>query len=125
MKALATLRIVLALAAGSLLKTRSRTVVVGLLLAFGTFLTVSGNALLDSIDSRMGEAITGTLAGHLQVYSADAKDKLTLYGGGFMGAEEIGSLPSVKTVREAVTGLDDVAAFVPMGKKFVNVLALN
>jgi len=120
-----TTRIVLSLAIGSLRKTRSRTVVVGCLMAFGALLTVGGTALLDSIDRTMTGAITGSMAGHLQVYAVEAKDKLALYGGGFMGSEDIGTLPDFGAVEDALSRLDNVAAVVPMGKQFASVLALN
>lgn len=120
-----TLVIVVSMAAGSLRKTRSRTIVVGCLLAFGALLTVGGTALLDSVDATMTEAITGSMAGHLQVYSESAKDKLSLYGGGFMGNEDLATLPDFKTVEQALGGLDNIAAIVPMGKQFASVLALN
>jgi ABC-type lipoprotein release transport system permease subunit len=125
MRTIAALRIVVPMAAGSLFKTRSRTVVVGCLLAFGAMLTVAGSALLDSINATMTRAVTGSMAGHLQVYSAKAKDPLKLYGGGFMGSQDIGTLPSFKVVQDALQGLDNIAAIVPMGLKFANVLAPN
>ena len=40
-----------------------------------------GSSLLDSIDAAMSRSIIGSVAGHIQVYSAKSKDELALFGG--------------------------------------------
>ena len=102
MARLSSIKVILSLAVGSILKTRTKTLVVGFLLSFGSLLTVAGTALLDSIDGTMTEGITGSLAGHLQIYAKNAKDKLSLFGSGFMGNDDYGMMPSFKAVKEAL-----------------------
>ena len=118
-------RVVFSLALGSILKTRTKTLVVGFLLFFGSLLTVGGTALLDSINDSMTQSITGSLAGHLQIYSESAKDKLSLFGSGFMGNDDYGTIPSFGKVKEALSGVANIEAIVPMGFQYANVRGGN
>lgn len=94
---------------------RAKTLVVGTLLAFGTFLVVTGGALLQSVSGTMQKSITSSLTGDLQVYSADAEDELQLFGGGMSLSPDIGEIPEWGPVRDALLQVDNVAAVVPMG----------
>src|SRR5262249_60272118 len=47
---------------------------IGGVVLWGTFLVVVGGALLDSVVSSMSRSIIGSVAGHIQVYSARCKD---------------------------------------------------
>lgn len=89
--------------------------IVGLIIFFGTVLVVLGTALIDSIERGMAQSITASLAGHLQIYSDEAKDELALFGGGFMGADDIGRIDDFDRLRSAVAQVPNVKAAVPMG----------
>lgn len=93
---------------------RVKTLVVGTLLAFGTFLVVTGGALLQSVSGTMQKSITSSLAGHIQVYSDEAEDELALFGGG-MDSHDIGEIDEFGPVRDALLQVDNVEAVVPMG----------
>ena len=90
-------------------------------MAFGTFLLVTGTALLDSVEETMTESITSTIAGHIQVHSADARDDLALYGGTFMGRQDIGRMTDFSKVHVALSAVDNVEAVVPMGSDWASV----
>lgn len=115
MNALATLRLVAALALRSLLAHRTKSAIVGAILFFGTFGVVTGTALMDSIQVSMRKSITASLSGDIQVYDAKAKDPLALFGDGTFGGSDIGEIPEFKTVEAALTGMEHVRAVVPMG----------
>ena len=48
---------------------------------FGALLVVAGNSLLDSVVAAMSRSVIGSVAGHIQVYSAKSKDALEVMGG--------------------------------------------
>jgi ABC-type lipoprotein release transport system permease subunit len=112
---MARLRIILLMAWRNLFSYKGKNAIVGLIMIFGTFLVVMGTSLLDSIDHSMARSITASIAGHLQVYDADAEDDLALFGGGFMGAADIGSIPDFSRVKEVLSKVPNVKAVVPMG----------
>src|SRR5687767_5938913 len=82
---------------------------------FGTALVVFGTSLLDSVEKSMSESITASIAGHLQVYSAEAKDELAIFGGGFMAADDVGRIDKYGALRKALEGAPNVKAVIPMG----------
>lgn len=97
------------------LSHRVKSAIVGSIVLVGAFLVVLGAALLRSIETSMQESITSSLAGHIQVYAKDARDKLALFGSEVMGAEDVGYLPVVETVRTALLQDENVKVVVPMG----------
>jgi len=115
MNTLATLRVLVEMAVRDLGAHWVKSLIVGSLLAFGTFLVVTGGALLDSISSSMEQSITSSLAGHLQVYSAEAEDSLELFGGTGMGSADLGEIDEWGPVRDTIQGVDHVEHAVPMG----------
>ncbi|MGM0578903.1 MAG: ABC transporter permease [Myxococcota bacterium] len=112
---LAGLRMLALVSLRSLWTHKGKTLTVGSLLFFGTFLVVLGTALLDSIERSMQQSIVASLAGHIQVWDEEARDDLALFGSGFMGADDIGDIPRFGPVEDALEGLPDVKAVVPMG----------
>ena len=99
----------------NLFRHTGKSLIVGSILVFGTLLLVLGTALLDSVERSMQESVTGSLSGHLQVYSKKAKDKLDLFGGASAVRPEIGHLPDFATVKAAIADVPGVRAVVPMG----------
>ena len=104
----------------SLWSHKVKSLIVGSLMAFGTTLVVTGTALLDSIQSAMSRSIIHSLAGHLQVYSSEAKDELSIYGGGMMSGNEVGQITDFSKVKQVISAVPNVKAVVPMGIQLAN-----
>jgi ABC-type lipoprotein release transport system permease subunit len=115
MSASATGKVVFGLALRNFLLHRVKTLIIGTIMFFGAYVFVVGTALLDSLETSMARSIVSSLAGHMQVYSKDAKDELALFGGLIMGVEDIGRIDDFAGLRSALLGVDNVAAVVPMG----------
>jgi len=92
-----------------------KTVIVGSIIAGGAFLVVVGSALLDSVDLAMKSSITGSVAGHIQVYNAESKDELLVMGDMSMEAADIEPLEDYSSLRNTLLQIDNVAQVVPMG----------
>jgi ABC-type lipoprotein release transport system permease subunit len=107
--------LLLTLAARSLWAHKVKSLIVGSILFFGTFLVVLGGALLDTVQDTMARSITSSMAGHLQLYSADAQDELALFGGMAMGAPDYGEIDSFKDQAAPLLEVDNVVDIVPMG----------
>ena len=80
------MKLLWALALRNLLSHRAKSLVVGSIMLGGTLLVVVGLAVLDGIETSMRRSITGSVAGDFQVWSADAKDPLTLLGSSFIAS---------------------------------------
>ncbi|MCC7072016.1 MAG: ABC transporter permease [Deltaproteobacteria bacterium] len=111
----AVIKLLLQLGVQSLLAHRTKSLIVGGLLAFGTFLVVTSLAVLDSVTRATRASLVESIAGDVQIYSKDAKDSLALLGGIGFGTEDIGEIDSYGPVRDAVLKVDNVAGVVPMG----------
>ncbi len=115
MGGIAAARLLMVLALRSLAAHKVKSLIVGALVLFGTLLVVVGTALLDSVEASMQRSIVQSLAGHLQVYSADATDELALFGSGFGGQDDIGEIRNFEEVKAALLEIPEVRAVVPMG----------
>ncbi|MEZ4238001.1 MAG: FtsX-like permease family protein [Myxococcota bacterium] len=120
-----TALLVLRLALRSLVAHRVKSAVVGGLLFAGTFAVVFGNALLDSVEASMQRVVTRSLTGDLQVYAADARDALSLFGGAGLGSTEIGEIDRFEDVRAALDGVEGVSDVIPMGVTSATVFGRN
>ncbi len=109
----------------NLFSHKLKSTIVGSIMIFGTFLVVMGTALLDSVERSMAKSITASIAGHVQVYSAQAKDELALFGGGFMGGEDVGRIDRFEEVRQALSKVENVKAVVPMGIAMASVTSVG
>lgn len=118
----ATWWILLVSAARNIVGHRVKSLVVGFILMFGAALLVVGTSLLSSVEQSMERTVTASLAGHLQLYSADAEDDLALFGGGALGGNDIGEIEDVSRVREPLESIPNVRAVVPMGLLTARVL---
>ena len=94
---------------------RLRTLIVGGILCFGTTLLIVGNAVLDAVETGMSRSIVRSLAGHLQVYSADAQDEIAIFGRPGGVEEDIGQLTNFAEVRKVLETIPNVASVIPMG----------
>ena len=104
---------------------RLRTLIVGGILAFGTMLLIIGNGLVDAIESGMEKSIVRSVAGHIQVFSADAEDELHLFGRPGMVEAKMDKIDNFRQVKEALLELDNVSSVVPMGLSYAIVFGGN
>lgn len=96
---------------------RGKSLIVGAIFFFGTALVVVSNAVVDAMDRGMAHSIIHSLAGHLQLYSKDAKSKLAIYGDEFAGMPDFGVIKDFARVAEVVEAIPGVRAVVPMGSQ--------
>lgn len=115
MRPLGTPGLLATIALRNLFRHTGKSLIVGSILVFGTLLLVLGTSLLDSVERSMQESVTGSISGHLQLYSSKAKDSLDLFGGSTTGRPEIGHIPDFAVLREAIADVPGVKAVVPMG----------
>lgn len=97
----------------NLLSHKLKSLIVGGLLVFGSILLVAGQSLLGSLDRSMAQSIVGSVAGHIQVWSAAGKDKLAVFGG--LDGNEIGQVLDFARVRKSLESMPEVQSVVPMG----------
>lgn len=109
------MKLLWALALRNLLSHRAKSLVVGSIMLGGTLLVVVGLAVLDGIETSMRRSITGSVAGDFQVWSADAKDPLTLLGSSFIASPDVGQVEDIAAPIEVLSAVEGVAAVVPMG----------
>ena len=94
--------------------------IVGSLMAFGCFLVITGISMLDSLENGMARSIVHSLVGHLQVYSVDAKDELSVYGSTAMSGSDVGKIERFSALKDVVLAVPNVKAIVPMGINIAN-----
>jgi ABC-type lipoprotein release transport system permease subunit len=112
---LSTLGVVAQMAFRNLFASRLKTIIVGGIIFFGGLLVVAGNSLLDSLVASMSRSVIGSVAGHIQIYNAQSKDKLEVMGRMMMGDPDIAQLDDFTKVRESVLKVPNVKSVVPMG----------
>ncbi len=115
MNRLATLGILTRMALRNLVASRWKTVIVGGIILFGAFLVVVGSSALDSLDASMSRSITGSVAGHVQIYSSQSKEELTVMGGFDMEGPDVADLDDFAKLRAVVMQLPNIKDVVPMG----------
>ena len=112
---LATLGVVAQMAFRNLFASRLKTIIVGGIIFFGGLLVVAGNSLLDSLVASMSRSVIGSVAGHIQVYNAQSKDKLEVMGRMMMGDPDLSQLDDFAKVRASLLKVPNVKSVVPMG----------
>ncbi|MES1172406.1 MAG: FtsX-like permease family protein [Bacteroidota bacterium] len=112
---LSTLGVIAQMALRNLVASRLKTAIVGGIILFGAFLVVVGTSFLDSIVLGMTRSITGSVAGHIQVYSKKSKDQLEVIGGFTFDGGDIAPLDDYTKLRDTLLSVKGVKAVVPMG----------
>jgi ABC-type lipoprotein release transport system permease subunit len=110
-----TWKVLLLSAARSVVNHRMKSLIVGFIMMLGTALLVLGTAMLDSVEKSMKKTVTSSLAGDMQVYSANAEDQLALFGEAVFGGDDVGEMEDFAEVRKTIESVDNVQAVVPMG----------
>ena len=119
------LKLLFVLSLRSLSTHRITTFIVGSIIFFGTWILVSGTALLDSLDRSLARSLISSVAGHLQVYSSTARDELALFGSGFSAIDDVGQMNDFGKVEQVLYQDDNVQAVVPMGIAYHALVAGN
>lgn len=91
-----------------------RMLVLGLPLFCAAYLWGVGNAIVDAMDMSLERTVTSTLAGHLAVHSASARDELAVFGNAIVGAEDLGELDRFAELQEILQADPGVRAVIPM-----------
>lgn len=112
------LRILCLMALRSLGGHKIKGLIVGSLLAFGTFLFVVGTTMLENVERAMEASITKSITGQIQLVSKDAVDDLSFFGFDASAEQDIGVLHDFGRIREAVDEVPGVEALVPMGRYY-------
>jgi ABC-type lipoprotein release transport system permease subunit len=110
-----TLKVIVQIALRNLFASRLKTLIVGGIILFGSLLVVVGTALVDSVDVSMSRSVIGSVAGHIQVYSAKSKDELAVMGSMNMESPDIDPIPDFQALRTTLMTIPNVKAVVPMG----------
>jgi ABC-type lipoprotein release transport system permease subunit len=113
--ALQTLLVIVQMALRNLFANRWKTLIVGGIIAFGALLVVIGTSLLDAVDDSMRRSITGSIAGDIQVYSADSKDDVQVMGSATGEAADLVPIDDFAKLRSVLERTPNVANIVPMG----------
>ncbi|MEE2788039.1 MAG: FtsX-like permease family protein [Myxococcota bacterium] len=108
------------LAVRSIWAHKVKSTIVGSLMAFGCFLVITGVSMLDSLENGMARSIVHSLVGHLQVYSVEAKDELSVYGSTAMSGSEVGKIERFSSLKDVVSAVPNVKAIIPMGINIAN-----
>lgn len=117
--------LLLRIALRSLLGHRIKGLIVSVILAFGAFLVVLGTTLLDNVERTMEASITGSLTGHIQLISENAKDDLAFFGPDASSQQDLSVIPSFATVKAEVQKLPGVKAVIPMGRQIAQAVVGN
>ena len=120
-----TLKVIVQIALRNLFASRLKTLIVGGIILFGSLLVVVGTALVDSVDASMSRSVIGSVAGHIQVYSAKSKDELTVMGSMAMESLDLTPLDDFAALRRTLLAVPNVKAVVPMGLSAATVIAGN
>jgi len=112
------------IAVRNILATPVRTLIIGVLVVFGTMLVVVGGSLLSTLDGTMARSVVGSVSGHLQIYSRDARDKLELFNPP-TGTPDLGRLEDFRKIKEITTAVPSVEAVIPMGTDLAMVYSGN
>jgi len=107
------LGILLKIAARNLFRSRINFLI-GAVILGGTFLVVLGGALLNSVISSMSRSIIGSVAGHIQVYSASSKEQFAIWP---MGGNDPDLSPILdwEQKQQLLASVPNVKAVIPMG----------
>lgn len=107
--------ILIRIALRNLLLHKFKALIVGSILFIGTILIVVGSSILDEIDRTMEISLVNAITGHLQVYSASAKEDLQIFGNLDGSMADVGLMHNFPKVHRALSRIENVKAVVPMG----------
>ncbi|MEO5668928.1 MAG: FtsX-like permease family protein [Bdellovibrionota bacterium] len=111
------------LALRNLFLHRLKTIVIGMIIVFGTTLAIVGNSIVDAISGGMQNSLTNSITGDIQIYSAEAKEQIAVLGSMDGNMPDIGHVSDFKKVKETlITQVPNIKDIIPMG---INTAMLN
>lgn len=111
----ATFGVIAKIAFRNLFASRLKTFIVGGIILGGALLVVVVGSFVDSVVAGMRRSIVGSVAGDIQVYSAQSKDPLEVMGGFSLEAPDLASLDDFAKVKQVLEAVPNVKSVVPMG----------
>jgi len=96
-----------------------KSLIVGLIIMAGTILAILGNSFVDTLSFGMKKNLINSVTGEIQIYSSDAKEKLSIFGsmdGGNPDVGHINDFHKVKTI--LLAGVPNIKTIIPMGTNF-------
>ena len=100
----------------NVLAQKFKTAVIGIIIVFGTVLAIVGNAFVDAVSSGMERSLISSITGHIQIFSKDAKEKLSVYGTSEGGVSDIGHVNDFLRVRDTlIRNIPEIKDIIPMG----------
>jgi ABC-type lipoprotein release transport system permease subunit len=112
---LETFKVIATIATRNLLASKLKTFIVGGIILFGALLVVLGTSFLESITGSMAKSIIGSVAGHIQVYSAKSKDPLEVVGSFSFDGQDLEEIDDFAKLRQTLLEVPNVKSVVPMG----------
>lgn len=100
---------------------KMKTFIVGTILIFGSFIAVIGNSIVDAIATGMKHSITQSVTGDIQIYSANAKEKLSVFGNMDGSPSDVGYVTDFSKVKSHLEKIPSIKAIVPMGGNYAMV----
>lgn len=116
---------VLKIALRNIFLHRMRTLVVGLILILGGFLAIVGNSFVSGVADGMQNSTTQSISGDIQIYSEDAKDKLSVFGNMDGSPTDVGHVDHFTKVSEALMKNPHIESIIPMGTNFATINPSN
>lgn len=113
MRLVGKLGIVAEIAVRNVFANRYKTLIVGGLTALAGLFIVCGGALVNSVSVGLQRSVSDSIAGHIQVYSADSEGKLNLLADA--STSELAPIDDFAKLRKALGAVPNVKAVVPMG----------
>jgi ABC-type lipoprotein release transport system permease subunit len=112
------------LASRNLLNHKTQTIVVGSIVFFGSFMSVLGSSVLDSVSNGIRRSITQSIAGDAQIWSAEKDIKFSVFGDSQTNDfPDIGQIPDFPAVEKAILeSVPNVKSVVPQG---INLALMN
>lgn len=105
--------VILRIALRNLREHRAKTLIIGIIIAFGIALVVVGNSMAETITQGLRRSFIDNYAGHVMIHGRTDQD-LSLFGFGVAtGNEEIPRIGRYREVFEHVAALPEVAAITP------------
>lgn len=111
---LGTLAVVIEIAVRNLFASRLKTIIVGGIVSGGAVLVVVVSSLIDSVDASLRASIIDSVSGHAQIVNQESHEDLAIYGG-VTGQSDVSPLEDFSRVKNAVLGVPNVRAVIPMG----------
>jgi len=99
-----------------------KTLIVGAVIIFGTFLSIVGSSCVDSMAQSMRKSITNSITGDIQIYAKRCKRKIFHLGNMGGNYPDIGHIKDFSKIKEVLLAkLKNIKSIIPMGRELAMV----